>query len=185
MSEHPPTKDLTTIAAPTQAQTRRYVPLADQQDRPPDCFPVSVLVRVTPVTDHPWLRERRQFVGIVLAQTATQARAADDAAAADHLLRIDGLTLRLFADEAESYYHNLTVEAPRCFLVSRPDADGRLQPFLVTASFDQANAYFEGDEQVDALPMPAALCQALERFVLTHYVPTERKKRKRKQWVEP
>ena len=56
---------------------------------------------------------------------------------------------------------------------------------LVTASFDEANAHVEGDDRVDSLPLPPTLYQAIERYVLTHYVPTQRAKRKRDDWNRP
>jgi hypothetical protein len=161
-----------------------YVPLRDQP-QPADHFPVTVLMRSTPTPAHPWIAERWDVVGMVTAREATAVRADAPAPAeesAERIVRFDGLILKLFPDEAESYYHNLTAPCPRCFVVCRVDDAGRPVPVVVTASFDRANAYVEGDERVEAVALPADLYPAIEAFVLTHFVPTERSKRKRKNW---
>lgn len=169
----------------------RDVPM---QDRPPapDGFAVTVLMRRHPVTGNPWIDERWEVLGVIPEQqpvptagAAGPPAAATDPLPADEIVRYDGLMLRLHADEAESYYHNLMVNRPLCYVVCRPAADGTPRPVLVTASFDQANAYVEGDERVDAVPLPDALYAPIETFVLTHFVPTRRPKRKRKDWRSP
>ena len=55
----------------------------------------------------------------------------------------------------------------------------------MTLCFDEANAYAEGDEDVHNVPMPPELMKWLEAFVIAHYVPEKRKKRKRREWSEP
>ena len=56
-------------------------------------------------------------------------------------------------------------------------------PVLVTPSFDEANAYSEGDDDVETVDKPAELVQWLEAFVIENYVPEKRKKRKRRAWT--
>jgi hypothetical protein len=92
------------------------------------------------------------------------------------------LKLRLFLDECESYYHNLMSPKPGCFVMAREDDNGRPVPFLVSLSFDEAHAYQEGDDLVYSVPIPAELYRWLEAYVIEHYVPIQRKKRKRKNW---
>ena len=94
-----------------------------------------------------------------------------------------GLMLRLYRDEAESYYHNLMASSPQLYVVARTEeSGGRIEPFHVTASFDEANAYLEVDDEVDSVTMPPEVAVWVERFVLDHYVPEPRKKRKRRDW---
>jgi len=93
-----------------------------------------------------------------------------------------GLHVELFVDEAESYYHNLMVGTPGCYIVTRPDPDGMPRPVIVSLSFDAGQAYLEGDETVHAVPLPPELYRAAEAFVLAHYVPEKKKKRKRQDW---
>jgi hypothetical protein len=95
-----------------------------------------------------------------------------------------GLEVQLYKDEAESYYHNLLAPTPQLYVITRPDDQGRPAPFLVTASYDAANAYTEAQEDAYPTPLPAELYPWLERFVLTHYVPQPRHKRKRQNWQE-
>jgi hypothetical protein len=93
-----------------------------------------------------------------------------------------GLRVQLFADEAESYYHNLMVGTPGCYIVTRPDPNGLPRPVIVSLSFDAGQAYLEGDETVHAVPLPPELYRAAEAFVLAHYVPEKKTKRKRQNW---
>ncbi len=96
-----------------------------------------------------------------------------------------GLRLRLHRDECESYYHNLVSSRPQIYVIARPDeADGAPEPFHVSASFDEANAYAETDEDVYPVDMPPEVYAWSERFVLSHYVPEPRRKRKRRDWKQ-
>lgn len=92
------------------------------------------------------------------------------------------LKLRLFEDECESYYHNLMSPNPGCFVIAREDERGRPVPFLVSLSFDEAHAYQEGDDLVYSVPIPVELYRWMEAYVVEHYAPIKRKKRKRKNW---
>ena len=58
-----------------------------------------------------------------------------------------------------------------------------MTPFRVTADQDSASGCLESDDQVFAVPIPPEIYQHLEQFIVTHYVPRERKKRKRKNWL--
>ena len=97
-----------------------------------------------------------------------------------------GLTVELHRDDAESYYHNLMSDTPRAFIVCRNDEmdSGQCQPFLVTLSYDEAASYMEVDELVYSVDMPAELYCWVEHFVLEHYVPEKRRKRRRDNWKE-
>ncbi len=96
-------------------------------------------------------------------------------------LKYGGLTVRLHADEAPDYYHNLMAPAPGCFVVAEVeegDPDQVPVPVLVTLSFDEANAYGEGGSTVYHVAIPAELYAWVERYVLAHYVPERKYKRK-------
>jgi hypothetical protein len=43
----------------------------------------------------------------------------------------------------------------------------------------------EVEEDVFSVPMPAEIYRWVENFVLQHYVPERRKKRKREDWKKP
>ncbi len=95
-----------------------------------------------------------------------------------------GLSLALYRDLAEEYWYNLTGDNPSLFVVCHESPDGELTPFEVTANSDVATTCLESDDQVFAVPIPPELYQQLEKFIVAHFVPQERKKRKRKNWTE-
>lgn len=93
-----------------------------------------------------------------------------------------GFTVRLFVDECESYYFNLISPTPQCYVIARTDDDNVPIPFLVSMSFDEAQAYSETDGQVFVVDVPPELYRWTEAFVLQNYNPQKRKKRKRDDW---
>jgi hypothetical protein len=101
-----------------------------------------------------------------------------------------GLAVNLFKDGGESYWYNLMSEAPRLFVVlehSGDHADDNYPaplPRIVTASQDEALAHMETDAAVHSIGMPGAMIDRLERFVVNHYVPEKKKKRKRQAWYQ-
>jgi len=88
----------------------------------------------------------------------------------------------LYVDECESYYHNLLAKTPRCYVIARRDEDAVPVPFLVSLSFDEAHAYLEADDEVFEVDMPPEIYRWTEAFVLHHYTPEKRVKRKRQNW---
>ena len=68
----------------------------------------------------------------------------------------------------------------RCTL----DDNGPLRPLIVTLSYDEAASYLESDDIVESVAMPAELYRWVENFVLEHYLPQKKKKRKRENWKE-
>jgi hypothetical protein len=160
---------------------------AEPETAPPSSFPVSVIMERRRVSDNRWLSERWSAIGVTVGGDQTEAEAnpqviVEGPDAAQCLWR--GLTVDLFVDEAESYYHNLMVGTPGCYIVTRPRADGMPEPVIVSLSFDAGQAYSEGDETVHNVALPAELYRAAEAFVLAHYVPEKKKKRKRTNWKE-
>lgn len=95
-----------------------------------------------------------------------------------------GFALSLYRDAAESYWFNLTADNPLLFVICRDDEEAGVEPFLVTVDQHEAGAHLEGDDLVFSTPMPPEIHQWVEQFVVTHYVPREMKKRKRKKWSE-
>jgi hypothetical protein len=93
-----------------------------------------------------------------------------------------GFALELYRDQAEEYWYNLTSESPSLFVICHETPDGELTPFRVTADQDSASGCLESDDQVFAVPIPPEIYQHIEQFIVANYVPSERKKRKRKNW---
>ncbi|MEZ5585205.1 MAG: DUF3305 domain-containing protein, partial [Candidatus Competibacteraceae bacterium] len=95
-----------------------------------------------------------------------------------------GLTIRLYKDELESYYHNLTAPNPSVFVIMATNEQGVPEPLRVSASYDEANAYLEADGEVEGVPMPAEIHQWLEQYVIAYYMPERKTKRRRRNWSE-
>ncbi|MCU7801608.1 MAG: DUF3305 domain-containing protein [Candidatus Thiodiazotropha sp. (ex Lucinoma borealis)] len=151
----------------------------------PNAFSISVVMQKSP-SDSVWLDDCWEAVGVVASD--------DSYRDANHEVQLihqegavcrylyPGFSLRLHVDECESYYYNLVSSDPRCYVVANLDDLGRPEPFLISLSFDEAHAYLEGDETVYAVPVPAELYRWAEAFLLAHYVPQKRTKRKRADW---
>lgn len=153
----------------------------------PTRYPVKLLVERRAVRGNPWVAESWRAVGVTLdGAPATSVTGPIEVVAGEDASQFlwRGLWVELFLDEAESYYHNLTVPEPACYAVCRNGPAGVPTPFLVTVSFDAAQAYGEGDETVFGVPLPPELYRATEAFVLAHYVPEKRRKRSLDNWKE-
>ncbi len=147
-------------------------------------------------SNHPWADEVWDAKGVVAS--ADDALNPEDTAKGKNEVKIihqgdskqliySGLSIRLFLDECESYYHNMMSPEPGCFIVAREeDEDGNETsmpiPVLVTLSFDEAHSYLEGDDTVYAVPIPKELYLWAEAYVLENYVAEKRVKRKRVDW---
>lgn len=95
-----------------------------------------------------------------------------------------GLSVELHKDDAESYYFNLVSDHPSVFIICTQEEGAPPQPSIATLSYDEAASYMETDELVESVAMPPELYRWAEQFVLQHYVPEKRKKRKRDNWKE-
>ncbi len=155
---------------------------AETAQRPRTQFPVSVILERVPVTGNRWLSERWQAVGVVAGEHVSGAAVSctpinTEGETPRYLWR--GFQVELFKDEAESYYFNLLAQNPSIFVVCRQDEEGVVAPFLVTVSYDAAGAHMETDDIVFSVPMPPEIYLWVERYVLDHYVPEKKRKRKR------
>ncbi len=157
-------------------------PQAADQALPAE-FPVRVLMRREPVQDNPWVDHRWSAVGITTGDPdgVRQTSSMEIENALEVLFC--GHRVAVYRDECESYYHNLVAPEPQCYVLTRNDESGVPEPFQISLSFDEANAYLETDDvDVHPVPMPPELYRWVEAFVLANYVPEPRKKRKRADW---
>ncbi len=98
------------------------------------------------------------------------------------------LAVRLFVDEAEGYYLNLTTADPSIFVLWRlPSDDSGIvgasdseppHALAVTVSYNEAGRWMDGGERVDRVPMPAPMQAWVAEYVTLHYVPDRGRKRK-------
>ena len=164
---------------------KAHIPAPSDWQPGRETFAVAALFERQAADDNPWLDYRWRLLGVLCGDELPEAGEGgvvhEDGATRQQLFT--GLELQLFPDEVESYYHNLTVEQPRIYVVARDGDDGP-EPFLVTASFDVANAHVEADDLAFDTTLPAELYQPLEHFVVGHYFPEKRRKRKRDNWKD-
>lgn len=170
---------------PPQAPLAMTDTQVDQLDEAlPSSFAVSAIMERRPSTS-PWADYTWNAVGVTVASDNATSEAVKifdegDVARFQHF----GLKMELHKDECESYYHNLVSPTPRCFVIAEADDEAPPKPFLVSMSFDEAHAYLEGDSEVYAVDIPPELYRWSEAYVLQHYVPEKKTKRKLKNWSE-
>lgn len=157
----------------------------------PSHFPVTVIMQRRPAKVSPWVDYIWTAIGVTAGNTVADSQSMSDKPRVAHIeddvqLHIfSGYQVRLYADECESYYHNLMSPSPRLYVVVRHnDDEDKPIPFIVSLSFDEAHAYLESDDEVFAVDLPPEIYLWTEAFVLTHYCPQQRIKRKRKDWSE-
>ncbi len=93
-----------------------------------------------------------------------------------------GFDVRLYTDEAEGYFLNISAPVPCWFIMSRlehHDGVEVLVPKQITLSYNEAARLMDGGERVDTLPLPAAMLAPITGFVQTHYRPEVKRKRKK------
>ena len=96
--------------------------------------------------------------------------------------------MALYLDDIEGYHFNLEGESPWIFVsgeyADAEDEAGEIVALLVTLSYDEAASYMETDSLVFDLPIPGEIQLWVERYVLDHYRPLQKKKRKRQRWQQ-
>ncbi len=149
-------------------------------------WPVRVLMRRRADASVPWGIPRWELLA-VLPDTAPPAaierRLVHDGGDAARDYEWAGLEVPLFRDAAESYWYNLVGREPSLCVICRAGRDIELEPFAVTANYDEAGAYMEADDTVFSAPLPAPLVTELEQFIMNHYRPVAPRKRKRRDWA--
>ncbi|BCN40309.1 hypothetical protein ALDI51_36280 [Alicycliphilus denitrificans] len=92
--------------------------------------------------------------------------------------------VELFRDDAEGYYLNLSAPEPCWFVHWRmddepgPDGEQLARPVDVSLSYHDAGRWLDAQENVDQLPVSAAVRQWLQAFVEAHYQPEPRRRRR-------
>lgn len=153
----------------------------------PTEFPVVVLMQRQASRANQWSDYQWQAVGVMAMSTDSNAGEAEKLVRSEGDVRqilYSGFSIQLYADSCESYYFNLISPTPRCYVIATNNEDNVPIPFLVSMSFDEAHAYIETDELVYAVDVPPELYRWTEAFVLQHYSPEQRKKRKRDNWKD-
>lgn len=148
-------------------------------------FPVSLVLEYRCTDTSPWSGGSWQVI-VALPGRHGPSRARRVVPlhkdAASRKLLCSGYEIALHRDDAESYYCNLMGVRPSLFVVCREGGGERPEPELVTASYGEAASYSETEGNVYAVTMPPEIYLWIEAYVLEHYVPEKRRKRKRDDW---
>ncbi|MEJ2308063.1 MAG: DUF3305 domain-containing protein [Gammaproteobacteria bacterium] len=152
-------------------------------------FPVCVILERRPATSV-WIDYVWSAVGITVGRhdnlPAGQPVRIHEEDGVERYI-VTGLEVSLHVDQCESYYHNMMTRSPRCFVIAHYDQsnpDDFPRPFRVSMSFDEAHAYYEGEEEVYSVDIPPELYRWTEAFVINHYVAEKRSKRKLVDWKQ-
>lgn len=147
-------------------------------------FPVSVLMRRTLREHRGWPYPAWEVAGLLPAEgdespAPSGSLVHESGQSADYLWR--GLRVRLLRSNAETYWYNLTSTHPRAFVICRPDDEGVLVPLMVTLDQDEATRQIEGDGEVFEAAIPHTVYDGIEQFVMTHYRPEPRRRKRRRE----
>ena len=151
-------------------------------------FPVAVIMQRVPLASR-WADERWEALAVEACDDARSVQTVVSDTADGKRWRCTGQVIELHPSEAEGYYLNVSARDPKVFVLWRmaepgDDAEPRARPLIVTLSYGEAARFLDAGEQVDAVPIPAAILAALESFVAAHYKPEPRKKVKRNELYE-
>ena len=95
-----------------------------------------------------------------------------------------GFDLKLFRDETEGYYLNVSSNEPCVFVMWRMEDDFAV-PKFITVSYNEAGRLMDGGEQVDTVAMPAEVMAWVGAYVEENYRPEVKKRRRPQSFVSP
>lgn len=95
-----------------------------------------------------------------------------------------GFELKLFRDETEGYYLNVSSNEPRVFVMWRME-DSYAVPKFITVSYNEAGRLMDAGEQVDTVPMPAEVMAWVGAYVEENYRPEVKKRRRPQSFISP
>ena len=95
-----------------------------------------------------------------------------------------GFEIKLFRDEREGYYLNVSANEPRVFVMWRME-DELAVPKFVTVSYNEAGRLMDGGEQVDNVPMPPEVMAWVGGYVEENYRPEVKKRSRPQSFINP
>ncbi|MFT5534755.1 MAG: hypothetical protein ACI802_003008 [Candidatus Paceibacteria bacterium] len=90
--------------------------------------------------------------------------------------------VRLFSDEAEGYFLNISAPSPCWFVMWRLEEIDGIEiavPKVVTLSYHEGARLMDGGEKVDTITASTEIVERLTAFVKTYYVPEQKRKRRK------
>jgi hypothetical protein len=170
----------------TEAAAPTVSPSSTAPDTPPPCRVAVVMERER--EPNVWEAWRHRLVEVLWdeGQWGEAPRVLRDDGKFCRTL-FPGLPLKLWRDEGEGYYLNLSSGAPAWFVMWRvaDDDPGQAWPELVTLSYNEAGRLLDAQERVDNLPLPAEVVAWLQAFTEQHYQPEPKKRRRPASFVAP
>lgn len=154
---------------------------------------VTVLVECREARSGRWVEQQWEAVAVVTGEDVASGESKSTLVHEDETSRRflwSGLKVTLYRDACESYWYNLMSGHPFLYVVCNKDEyadeddEDVLVPVLVTADQQEATGHMEVDDRVYSVPMPEQVHDWVERFVVQHYVPEQKKKRKRQNWAK-
>ena len=147
-------------------------------------FAISVVMERIAINNR-WQSEKWQLAGVLPDDgRATEPRILMEREGLLHKL-YPGFLLKVFRDEGEGYYLNITAPEPKVFVTWRVHEDGVLiYPHLVTLSYNEAARLMDAQEKVESVAMPPDIFVALSDWVRENYQPPMKKQRIRPKSFE-
>jgi hypothetical protein len=93
-----------------------------------------------------------------------------------------GIELKLYSDEGEGYFLNISAPQPCWFIMWRLEERDGIElavPKSLTLSYNEAARLMDGGECVDTLPLSSDIREWLAAFTGEHYHPEPKKKRRK------
>ena len=159
----------------TQAQNRQ--PMKISNGVTAATYPVAVIMERVALANR-WQSESWEAKGVV-PDTLPAGSGEHVIVSQGKLTQIlfPGHLLRLFLDEAEGYFYNISSPQPKVFVLWRMH-DDVARPERVTVSYHEGARWMDSDEHVDGVPLPDEILPWIREFAERHYKP-EPKKQKR------
>ena len=146
-------------------------------------MPVAIIMQRRALQNR-WQSETWEPLGVVLnhAGSGEPSLLVEEGGIAQWLY--PGFELKLFRDELEGYYLNVSSNEPRVFVMWRME-DARAVPQFVTLSYNEAGRLMDGGEQVDNVPMPPEVMAWVGGYVEANYRPEPKRRVKPRSFVRP
>lgn len=143
---------------------------------------VGVVMQRTPLANR-WQPYRWRPLEIVDSPMLVQGGARclrDDVS--DTRWLFPGFDIKLFSDEGEGYFLNISAPTPCWFVMWRIEERDGIEvaiPKSVTLSYNEAARLMDGGEQVDTIAASGDITACMAQFVAEHYKPEPKRKRKK------
>jgi hypothetical protein len=141
----------------------------------PTAFPLSIVMERTVLANNRWETEQWEAKRVIYSTSGgcTDEQMLVNDGVHQQIL-FPGHSVRLFRDEAEGYFLNITSAQPKVFVLWRMQND-IARPERATVSYHEGARWMDSDEKVDAVPLPPELLPAMSEFVARHYRPEVKK----------